>query len=214
MALSLFVGSVMFSLIAYTDFWYPELFIRTWGWTARETGRMNGISSVIGGPLGLLFVGWYSSRALARGQSDACLKLTAWAALGIMIPACLLPIAPSATIMAGLLIPYKFFIAFDAGADPIGHPDGCAQSPEWPSWARPSCWPRVCLASAWGRSCRPFLATLSLRVPRGCPHALSATALVRLLTFCVTWLGLKQYRQRYAEMAQDHHSGWSDRIAH
>jgi len=43
---------------------------------------------------------------------------------------------------------------------------------------------------------------------RALPHALPTTALVLgPLDFCITWLGLKQYRERYAEMAQTRHSG-------
>jgi MFS family permease len=207
MALSLFVGSAMFSVIAYTDSWYPELFVRTWGWTARETGRMNGISSLIGGPLGLLFAGWYSSRALARGESDACLKLTAWAALGIMIPACLLPIAPDATLMAGLLIPYKFFIGFT----PVLIPSAIQMVA--PNHLRAQLGATFLLATGlFGVSMGPilpaFLSDFVFTGARALPHALSTTALVLgPFTFCITWLGLKQYRQRYAEMAQTRHSG-------
>ena len=207
MSLSLFVGSALFSVIAYTDSWYPELFIRTWGWTARETGRMNGISSLIGGPLGLLFAGWYSSRSLAKGRSDACLRLTAWAALGIMIPACLLPIAPSATIMAAFLIPYKFFIGFT----PVLIPSAIQMVA--PNHLRAQLGATFLLATGlFGVSMGPILpACLSDFVftgARALPHALSTTALVLgPVTFGITWLGLKQYRERYAEVAQTRHSG-------
>ncbi len=207
MALSLFVGAALFSVIAYTDSWYPELFIRTWGWTARETGRMNGISSLIGGPLGLLFAGWYSSHALARGRSDACLRLTAWAALGIMLPACLLPIAPSATIMAALLIPYKFFIGFT----PVLIPSAIQMVA--PNHLRAQLGAIFLLATGlFGVSMGPilpaFLSDFVFTGPRALPHALSTTALVLgPITFAITWLGLKQYRRRYAEMAQIRYSG-------
>ncbi len=44
--------------------WYPELFIRTWGWDAAEAGRINGLSSLIAGSARI------AVRRLVRRTSD------------------------------------------------------------------------------------------------------------------------------------------------
>ncbi|HVW69331.1 MAG TPA: MFS transporter [Steroidobacteraceae bacterium] len=112
MCIALFLGSAFFSILGYTDTWYPELFIRTWGWTPSQSGLVNGASSLIAGPLGLLFAGWYSSHLIARGRVDACLRLTACGAIGITLPAVIMPLAPNAALMALCLLPLKFFVGF------------------------------------------------------------------------------------------------------
>ena len=109
---SFFIGAGCYSVLGYADTWYPELFIRTWGWDAAMAGRVNGASSLIAGPLGLLFAGWYASHLMKQGRSDACLRLTAWGAVGIAIPAILMPLMPNSWSMAAMLFPFKFFIGF------------------------------------------------------------------------------------------------------
>jgi MFS family permease len=107
-----FIGAGFYSVMGYADTWYPELFIRTWGWDAAQAGRVNGASSLVAGPLGLIFAGWYASRMMARGRTDACLRLTAYGAIGIAAPAILMPLMPNATLMSLLLLPFKFFVGF------------------------------------------------------------------------------------------------------
>jgi MFS family permease len=109
---ALFLGSGLYSVLGYADTWYPELFIRTWGWNAAHAGRIIGLSSLIAGPLGLIFAGWYSSRMMWRGQPDACLRLTAYGAIAIAIPAAVMPLMPTPTTMALMLLPIKFFVGF------------------------------------------------------------------------------------------------------
>jgi MFS family permease len=112
MFLALFVGAGLYSVLGYADTWYPELFIRTWGWDAAHAGRVVGLSSIIAGPLGLVFAGWYSSRMMSRGQPDGCLRLCAYGAIAITLPAALMPLMPTPTTMALMLVPIKFFVGF------------------------------------------------------------------------------------------------------
>jgi MFS family permease len=112
MFIAFYVGAGFYSVMGYSDTWYPELFIRTWGWDAAQAGQINGASSLIAGPLGLLFAGWYSSHLMSKGKSDACLRLTAYGALGIALPAILMPLMPNAVLMSILLFPFKFFVGF------------------------------------------------------------------------------------------------------
>ncbi len=201
MCCALFLGSACFSILGYTDAWYPELFIRTWGWTPSQAGLVNGASSLIGGPLGLLFAGWYSSRRLAKGQVDACLRLTAVGALGITLPAALMPLAPTPALMAACLLPLKFFVGFP----PVLIPSAIQMVA--PNRLRGQLG-AVFLFTVGiiGVSCGPLLPALftdyvfhdheSLR------YALAwSTGLVGPLAFTVLWVGLREYRTRFQEMA-------------
>ena len=197
MAISLFVGAALFSAQAYADSWYPTLFMRLWGWKVQSAGQISGLSSVIAGPAGMLFAGWLSSRWIAQGKVDACLRLTAWAALGITLPATFLPIAPNATVMAMLLFPFKFFIGFT----PVLIPSALQMVAPNQIRAQLGAVFLFCtgLIGVTGGPILPaFLSEYVFHGPNGLPHALSATAtIIGPLTFLVTWLGLAQYRNRY-----------------
>ncbi|WP_245638364.1 spinster family MFS transporter [Croceicoccus bisphenolivorans] len=112
MSVSLFLGAATFSVLSYTDNWFPELFIRSWGWGAQRTGLVIGSVSLVAGPLGMLAAGWWSSRMIERGQVDGCLRLTAYAAAAIAVPAVLMPLMPNPVLMAILVVPIKFFGGF------------------------------------------------------------------------------------------------------
>jgi MFS family permease len=203
MCIALFFGSALFSILGYTDTWYPELFIRTWGWSASRSGLVNGSASLIAGPLGLLFAGWYSSRLLARHQVDACLRLTAFGAIGITLPAILMPLAPSPETMALCLLPLKFFVGFP----PVLIPSAIQMVA--PNRLRGQLGALFLFTvGIIGVSCGPILPALftdyvfkdhdSLR------YSLAwSTGLVGPLACAVLWFGLRQYRSRFEEMAND-----------
>ncbi len=200
MSLSLFIGPAFFSVLAYSDSWYPELFIRIWGWNVEESGRINGASSLIAGPIGLLFAGWLSSRWLAAGRTDACLRLTALGAVGIMIPAIAMPLMPTAASMAFMLFPFKFFIGFT----PVLIPSAIQMVA--PNHLRAQLGAVFLFAvGIIGVSMGPilpaFLSDFVFSGDRALPHALAtAAAVIGPVTFALLWVGMKQYRQRYQEM--------------
>lgn len=109
---SLFLGSAAFAVMNYMDAWYPELFIRTWGWDVRSTGLVNGVASLTAGPLGMLTAGYLSGRMIRNGQTDACLRLTVYVVAACIVPAILMPLMPNAVLMAVLLWPIKFLGGF------------------------------------------------------------------------------------------------------
>jgi hypothetical protein len=201
MCIALFLGSAFYSILGYTDTWYPELFIRTWGWSAKQSGLVNGASSLTAGPLGLLFAGWYSSHLIAQGRVDACLRLTAFGAVGITLPAVLMPLAPNATAMALCLLPLKFFVGF-------------------PPVLIPSAIQMVAPNRLRGQLGALFLFTVGIIGVSLGPllpalfndyvfknHDLLrysiawSTGLVGPIAFGTLWLGVRQYRERYHEMA-------------
>ncbi len=201
MCTSLFLGSALFSILGYSDAWYPELFIRTWGWTPSQSGLVNGASSLIAGPCGLLFAGWYSSRLIARGHVEACLRLTAFGALGITLPATLMPLAPNPTAMALCLLPLKFFVGFP----PVLIPSAIQMVA--PNRLRGQLGALFLFTvGIIGVSCGPILPALFTDYVFKNHDALRyslawSTGLVGPLAFAVLWLGVRQYRQRFHEMA-------------
>jgi len=112
MSVALYLGSATLAIITFMDAWYPELFVRTWGWNARLTGSVNGAAALTAGPIGMLTAGYLSVRMLKQGQIDACLRLTAFAAVATFIPAVLMPLMPDAVLMAVMLWPLKFLGGF------------------------------------------------------------------------------------------------------
>jgi MFS family permease len=203
MCVALFLGSAFFSILGYSDAWYPELFIRTWGWTSARSGMVNGASSLIAGPLGLLFAGWYSSRLIGAGRVDACLRLTALGAIGITLPAVLMPLAPTPTTMALCLLPLKFFVGFP----PVLIPSAIQMVA--PNRLRGQLGALFLFTvGIVGVSCGPLLPALftdyvfkshdSLR------YSLAwSTGLVGPIAFATLWSGLRQYRIRFKDMASE-----------
>jgi hypothetical protein len=112
MSVALFLGSAVVSVMSYMDSWFPELFIRNMGWTPARVGHVNGLASLIAGPLGMLSAGYLSSRLLDRGMTDACLRLTMVAALGMRLVGVVMPLMPNGNVMAALHFPFKFFGGF------------------------------------------------------------------------------------------------------
>lgn len=113
MSLSLFIGAGFLSILSYLDAWYPELFIRMYGWHPDQAGRVNGLASLTAGPAGMIFAGWYTSRLIKRGRADACLLLAMIGAIGLGIFGGLMPLMPNATWMAVMVWPIKFLGGFN-----------------------------------------------------------------------------------------------------
>ncbi len=200
MSVSLFLGSALFSVLGYADTWYPEMFIRTWGWSAGLAGAVNGSASLIAGPLGLVFAGWYSSRLIARGTVDGCLRLTAYGAVGIALPAILMPLMPSPVLMAVLLFPLKFFVGFP----PVLIPAAIQMAA--PNQIRAQLGAIFLFTvGIIGVTCGPILPALLtdyvFHSDKALRYSLSiSTGVMGPVAFCVLWLGLSDYRNCYADM--------------
>lgn len=202
MSVSLFLGSALFSILGYADAWYPELFIRTWGWSAAHSGWVNGTASLTAGPLGLLFAGWCSSRLIAAGRVDACLRLTALGAIGITLPAIAMPLAPTPLSMALLLLPLKFFVGFP----PVLIPSAIHMAS--PNRLRGQLGALFLFTvGIIGVSSGPILPALFtdyvFKNPGDLRYALAvSTGMVGPLAFVLLWVGLGQYRRCFDEMAR------------
>jgi len=203
MFISLYLGAALYSIIAFGDSWYPELFIRTWGWTPRHAGGVIGVATLTAGPLGMIFAGWYSSRLIAAGKVDACLWLMGLGALGITVPAILLPLSPNPDLASALLVPFKFLQGFA----PVLVPSAiCMVAPNNFRGQLGALFPFS--SGIVGVTFGPILPALFTDYIFGDPHALRyalslSMGLMGPLAFAVSWIGLRQYSQCFREGTPD-----------
>jgi MFS family permease len=201
MFISLYAGGALYALIAFGDAWYPELFIRTWGWSPRHSGLVIGAETLIVGPVGVIFAGWYSSRLIAKGKVDACLWLTGLGALGITLPAILLPLSPNPILAAVLLVPFKFFQGFP----PVLIPAAILMtSPNRFRGQLGALFPFTngIIGVTFGPILPALLTDYLFRDPHALRYALSLSmGLVGPVTFGACWIGLRQYRECFGELA-------------
>jgi hypothetical protein len=151
----------------------------------------------------LLFAGWYSSRLIAAGRLDACLRLTAFGAIGITLPAVLMPLAPNPTSMALCLLPLKFFVGFP----PVLIPTAIQMVA--PNRLRGQLGALFLFTvGIIGVSCGPILPALFtdyvFKSHASLRYSLAwSTGLVGPLAFAILWQGVRQYRTRSQEMVRD-----------
>ena len=111
MFLSIFIGGSMVAIIQYQALWYPELFMRNWGWSTAQAGPATGLPTIIGGIAGLLLGGHYMSHQSKIGNKDVALKLAFFSAIGIGIPAVVMPLMTNTILAIGGVTIVKFFVA-------------------------------------------------------------------------------------------------------
>ena len=113
------LGVAMVTLNAYgTNSWVPAMFIRRYGWTQGETGRVFGMIVGIAGTLGIVSGGRLADWLSARGQRDATVRLSGLAALAWLPFGVAYPLMPSATWAAVLVAPAIFFSSVPFGIAP------------------------------------------------------------------------------------------------
>lgn len=111
MFLCIFIGGSMVAIIQYQALWYPELFMRNWGWTTAQAGPATGLPTIFGGISGLLLGGYYMSHQSKIGNKDVALKLAFFAAIGIALPAVIMPLMSNTALAIGGVTIIKFFVA-------------------------------------------------------------------------------------------------------
>ena len=108
--LNFFIGGSVIATIGYHTAWYPELFVRTWGWTRLEAGQAIGMSSIFGGTAGLVLGGWFMSYMTNKGKKEIALLLAFASALCIGLPTIFMPLMPNGTLAFLLMVLSKFFV--------------------------------------------------------------------------------------------------------
>ena len=102
--LPLFLG---FSFLAAAQYglgaWAPSYFIRVHGWTQLDVGQMFGPVLLVAGPVGVISGGFLAEGLLARGMSDATLRVPMIAALAALPFAIAFPLVSLPLMALGCL---------------------------------------------------------------------------------------------------------------
>ncbi len=101
-----FLGMSVVTIVGYAQFsWYPELFIRTWGWSIAEVSFTYGVVMLIFAPMGVIFGGWLADMLYRRGHKDAHVKATFFGVLLMVPPAAIVPLMPSGELAIAVMLP-------------------------------------------------------------------------------------------------------------
>ena len=116
---ALFIGMSMLNAYQYgLTTWIPTFFIRAYGWTATEIGRVFGIVFVVFGTVGTVTGGWLCDRLFDRFGRRSFIMTPLISAV-LAFPCVIgFAFAPSATVAAVMLAPLTLVgtIAFGAAA--------------------------------------------------------------------------------------------------
>jgi MFS family permease len=111
------LGYALFALVNFaTGAWLPTSIVRTFGWTAARAGITLGILTVTVGTLGVVVGGRIADAVLARGYTDAKVRVGIIAAAANIVCGIAYTFAPTPTLLVAALVPYNFFAAFAFGA--------------------------------------------------------------------------------------------------
>ena len=112
------LGYALFAMVNFASAaWLPTNLIRTYGWTpARAGAHVRRARPSRSGSLGVVIGGRVADAMLARGLTDAKLRVGIIAALGNLVCGAAYTLAPTAALSVAALVPYNFFAAFAFGA--------------------------------------------------------------------------------------------------
>ena len=111
------LGYALLALVNYgTAAWLPTHLIRTYGWSAGRAGITLGTLTVTAGVAGVIAGGRLADALLARGRTDAKVRVGVIAALANLAFGLAYALAPSAELAIAALVPYNFFASFAFGA--------------------------------------------------------------------------------------------------
>ena len=105
-------SSVNFALVL----WIPAVFMRRFAWNEAQTGQLQGLLTIIIGPIGVLVGGWLANSLTERGRTDAPLRVGMIGAAGMLVAATAFPLAPTATMAGWWLAVVNLFAAMPWGA--------------------------------------------------------------------------------------------------
>ncbi|WP_206366278.1 spinster family MFS transporter [Sphingomonas flavalba] len=108
-----FAGFTLAAMALFTLLgWSPAYLMRNFGLTPASCGLYLGVIAIIGGGGGVLTSGWLNDRLNRMGHSDAPFRAGMAGIGGVILPAALLPFAPSLPVALGLLLVAQFFASF------------------------------------------------------------------------------------------------------
>lgn len=98
--------------------WAPTYFVRHFGWSYQEIGKLFGLLMLVAGPAGTLFGSWLGERWIRRGVVHGYLRAAMLGAAGITASGCAMVLAATATPAAIFLGFAAFFAMFLFGIGP------------------------------------------------------------------------------------------------
>ena len=111
------LGYALLALVNYgTAAWLPTHLIRSYGWSAAQAGITLGTLTMTVGVAGIIVGGRTADAMLARGQTDAKLRVGIIASVANLVFGLIYTLAPTAEIAVAALVPYNFFASFAFGA--------------------------------------------------------------------------------------------------
>lgn len=113
------IGFAMMSFTAYgAAAWVPSFFIRTYGWTAAQTGIVYGAITAVFGCGGVVFGGRAADWLARRGRVDATMRVGLAGAIAAIPFSVLYPLASTPELAALLMAPAIFCLAMPFGVAP------------------------------------------------------------------------------------------------
>jgi MFS family permease len=97
-------------------FWLAQFFVRTYGLTASQAGRIQGLLTMSIGTFAVIGGGWLSDWFVKRGRIDGPLRVGMIGAAGMLVSATAYPLMPTVTLAVIWLAVVNVFAALPFGA--------------------------------------------------------------------------------------------------
>ena len=95
--------------------WLVEYYVRNHHWTRTEIGLTYGTIALVVGIAGSVLAGYWAGRWIARGRTDATMRIVMWTSLALLPTATAFTLMPDAKLAIALLIPVTFLMAMPSG---------------------------------------------------------------------------------------------------
>jgi MFS family permease len=113
------LGTGLVALYSYgANSWIPAMLIRRFAWSPRQTGLVFGVIVAVAGTLGIVSGGRLADWLRQKGHADSNLRVALWGTVVGFPFVLLFPLAPSANLVAALLVPVVFFMSMPFGVAP------------------------------------------------------------------------------------------------
>ena len=95
--------------------WLVEYYVRNHGWTRTEIGLTYGTIALVVGISGSVLAGYWAGKWIAKGRTDATLRIVMWTSLALLPTATAFTVMPDPKLAIVLLIPVTFLMAMPSG---------------------------------------------------------------------------------------------------
>ncbi|WP_213955320.1 MULTISPECIES: MFS transporter [unclassified Variovorax] len=106
------LGAGFFNMCVYGfGGWAPTYFVRHFGLTYQEIGKLLGVLMLVVGPAGTLLASWLGERWIRRGVAHGYMRVAMVSAVGITSSGCAMVLAPT-LLAAGIFLGFTCFFSF------------------------------------------------------------------------------------------------------